>query len=119
MKNLGAFRTTLEINETIAGRLTLSQRVHALQIAREAVSNAVRHGEATHVQIHLRMAGEFAEFEVRDNGRGFEVSAPAPRGKGLQNFVDRARELGGELAIESKPGHGATVKLTFSLHHHA
>jgi signal transduction histidine kinase len=119
MKSLGTFRTTLEIDEGIAGRLSLAQRVHALQIAREAVSNAVRHGEASHVQIRLRMAGEFAEFEVRDNGRGFDPSAPAPRGKGLQNFADRARELGGELSLESKPGHGATIRLTFSLHPHA
>jgi signal transduction histidine kinase len=119
MKTAGAFRTTLEIDEGLAGRLTLAQRVHALQIAREAISNAVRHGEASHVQVRLRMAGEFAEFEVRDNGRGFDASSTAPRGKGLQNFADRARELGGELVVDSKPGHGATVKLTFSLHHHA
>lgn len=118
MRGMGTFRATVDVDEAVASRLTLSQRVHALQIAREAVSNALRHGAASHVHILLRLADEFAEFEVRDNGRGFDASAPSPHGKGLGNFAERARELGAELTVQSEPGQGACVKLIFSLHRH-
>lgn len=119
MRSLGAFRATVDIDEALAARLTLAQRVHALQILREAVSNALRHGAATQLHVVLRTEGDFAEFEVNDNGRGFDPSAASPQGKGLRNFAERARELGAELAVHSQPNRGTTVKLTFSLHRHA
>lgn len=114
MRGMRAFQSSVEIDESLARRLTLAQRVHALQIAREAVSNALRHGQASHIQVALRQRGEFAEFEVIDNGRGFDASATS-QGKGLANFADRARELGGELLVDSRPGEGVRVKLAFSL----
>jgi signal transduction histidine kinase len=114
MRGMRPFQSTVEVSEELAGQLTLAQRVHALQIAREAVSNALRHGEARHIHIALRRSGEFAEFEIADNGRGFD-STYVPVGKGLANFVARARELGGELHVDSKPSEGTRVRLTFSL----
>jgi len=115
MQAIRPIAADVTIDETLAERLTLSQRVHALQIAREAVSNALRHGNATEIGIALRRAGLFAEFEIRDNGHGFDVHAAGP-GRGLANFAQRARELGGELGVESEPGRGTTVRLTFSFH---
>jgi signal transduction histidine kinase len=105
-------RAQLGIDETLAARLTLAQRVHALQIAREAVSNAVRHGAAAQVVITLQSAGDRAHFEVADDGRGFDPSVVQP-GSGLANFAQRARELGGALAVESRPGTGARIRLSF------
>ena len=116
MHGMRPFKSTLEIDEELAGRLTLAQRVHALQIAREAVSNALRHGEAGHVRIRLRRNGEFAEFEVGDDGRGFDARATLNEGRGLGNFAQRARELGAELSVVSQPGQGTQVRLVFSLH---
>lgn len=114
MRGMRAFQSALEVDENLARRLTLAQRVQALQIAREAVSNALRHGHADHIRITLRRHDDFAEFEVADDGRGFDA-ALAPQGKGLANFAERARELGGELTVDSRPGEGTRVKLSFSL----
>lgn len=119
MRSMGKFQATVEIDEQLASRLSLAQRVHALQIAREAVSNALRHGGASELHIALRGTTELAEFEIRDNGRGFDRAAPATQGKGLKNFIERARELGAELTIDSQPGKGTNVKLIFSLYRHA
>ena len=115
MRSLREFRSTFDINEEVARRLTLAQRVHALQITREAVSNALRHGQANRIEIALRSRGEFAEFEISDDGRGFDASTAVSSGKGLANFAVRARELGGELDVQSEPGRGTRVKLVFSL----
>lgn len=114
MRSLRAFQSTIEIDEELAKRLTLAQRVHALQIIREAVSNALRHGEAGHIDVTLRALTHFAELQIRDNGSGFDPAKVVRRG-GLGNFAQRANELGAELAVESKPGEGTLVKLTFAL----
>jgi signal transduction histidine kinase len=115
MRNLRPFTSTVEINEALAARLTLAQRVHALQITREAVSNALRHGEANHLEIVLRRQGESAVFQIGDDGRGFDPTTLASPGKGLANFTQRARELGAELTIDSQPAKGTCVKLVFSV----
>jgi len=96
--------------------LSLAQRVHALQIAREAVSNALRHGAANRIGVSLQTRHGLAEFEVTDDGRGFDAGASAP-GMGLANFVARARELGAELAVTSEPGRGTRVQLIFNRSH--
>lgn len=118
MHSLRPFRSDVQIDESLATRLTLAQRVHALQIAREAVSNALRHGAADHLWVTLRPAGVFAEFEIRDNGSGFDLQENASSGHGLRNLAQRARELGAELSVDSKPNAGTRVKLVFSLHHY-
>ena len=90
---------------------------HALlQIIRELVANAVRHGRAT----KIRIAGEFSDdrlhFSVSDNGCGFDPdSCPGPSSGhfGLDGIRERIDKLGGELRIESSPENGA--KATISL----
>ncbi len=115
VKGLRPLETTIAIDEALAIRLTLAQRVHALQIAREAVSNALRHGDAHSVTIALRAAGENIEFEIVDDGRGFDSKTPFEGGHGLRNFAERARELGGELTLSSASGRGTRVHLEFAL----
>ncbi|MBQ6914958.1 MAG: ATP-binding protein, partial [Kiritimatiellae bacterium] len=83
-----------------------------LCIARELVSNAVRHGHATNV----RIAGELRDGKIRmsvgDNGSGF-IPDEAPNQLsghfGLTGIRERVKKLGGELKIESKPGSGTQV----------
>lgn len=109
------FRSVVNIDETLAKQLSLSQRVHALQITREAVSNALRHGAATNVTVALRARDAFAEFEISDDGQGFDAAHPPESGQGLKNLAQRAQELGAELTVDSSPGRGARVLLVFSL----
>lgn len=113
MRGIRPFESQIEIDAALAAQLTLAQRVQALQIAREAVSNAVRHGAASHIQIALRKRGAFAEFEVIDNGTGFDRTT-ASTGNGLANFEARARDLAADFRLESQPGRGTRVKLAFA-----
>ncbi|MEO6568546.1 MAG: sensor histidine kinase [Opitutaceae bacterium] len=113
MQSVRRVRTTLNIDEPFAERLSLPQRVHLLQIVREAVSNALRHGQATHIAVTLHAEAEPAEFEVVDDGRGFDPAVPS-QGKGLANIAERARALGATLAVLSTVGKGTRVKLVFS-----
>jgi signal transduction histidine kinase len=112
MQSIRPVTPVIAIDESVAARLSLLQRAHALQFAREAVSNALRHGEATEVRVSLQSRGSRAVLAVEDNGCGFDpASRPANGGRGLDNLAGRARELGAELQIRSEPGHGTQVTL--------
>ena len=86
-----------------------------LYIAREAMSNVIRHAGASRVMIRLARMEEKLVLTIRDNGRGFnpaatdaENSGPA-EGQGLRNMAERARLLGGRLLVVSSPGGGTEV----------
>ena len=82
------------------------------RVAQEALSNAARHSGAGRVEVRLRRTpGGGASLEVVDDGRGFAFEQ-AERGLGLAGMRERALLVGGELTIESRPGHGTTVRLT-------
>jgi signal transduction histidine kinase len=74
----------------------------------EALQNVAKYSEASSADLTLRQIDGSVEFEVRDNGRGFDP-ATTPRGSGLQNMADRLEALGGTLVVTSAPGDGTTV----------
>jgi signal transduction histidine kinase len=74
----------------------------------EAAQNAFKHAHgATGVWVTLRQTPDRLRFEVRDDGRGFEVGAAD--GRGLRNMHDRIEALGGWVTIESQPEQGPRV----------
>jgi signal transduction histidine kinase len=96
-------------------RLNAREEVHTLQIIRECVSNALRHGQARHITVSLRMGARGGELLIADDGRGFDLAAGrASGGSGLANLASRAAEIGAELDIQSNPGKGTGVTLRFS-----
>lgn len=81
-----------------------------LRVAQEALTNVVKHAQATAVDVQLRLAGEQLELEVRDNGVGAGGSAPAAAGHGVGNMRVRAEQLGGRLDVQDgEPGTRVTV----------
>ncbi len=86
------------------------RRAQLLQIAREALSNAARHAQATRATIDLALEADHLRLLVADNGRGFDVGAEREgHHQGLVNMRDRATHMGGQLAIESAPGSGTRI----------
>jgi signal transduction histidine kinase len=88
-----------------------TQTRHILAISAEALSNVVRHAEAT--QATLSASSEDGRFvlTIKDNGVGYDPGANGAS-YGVRNMRDRARLLGGELAIETLPGGGTAVRLS-------
>lgn len=94
--------------------LELVPSAHAAEvvnIVREAVSNAIRHGGARRIAVRAARAEGRVALSVADDGRGFAPDATASGGRGLANMRARAAALGGELQVESAPGRGARVVL--------
>ena len=104
----------LEVDESVARRISSGQELQLLHILRESLSNALRHADPTTIRLSLRAgAGDQAILTIEDDGCGFDPVAPANPGRGLVNLGIRARELGGTLEIDSAPGKGTRIVLLF------
>jgi signal transduction histidine kinase len=81
-------------------------------IAEEAVSNAVRHGSATHVRVRIARAGGALELTVADDGSGSTVLAAADAAEGstgLRGVVARLSRWGGSLSLRAGDTRGTVL----------
>lgn len=99
----------LEVDPLVADEVTGEQASHILAVAREAMSNSLRHSSAQHGEIDLRLEGGSIRLVIADDGKGFPTSTAESPGHGLRNMAARARRLNGRLEIVSEPGHGTRV----------
>ena len=80
------------------------------RIIREAVTNARRHGHASHVEIRLTQIGaQHLLIEIQDNGKGFDLRKVPKDRFGLSGIRERARLFGGGASIESSPETGTRI----------
>lgn len=81
-----------------------------LMVLQEAVGNALTHGYATKVEVHVKFANDALTMTVRDNGVGFDMDKIGAVGHyGLQSMKERLTHIGGTLEISSLPELGTTV----------
>jgi signal transduction histidine kinase len=100
-------------DETWASSTVLEE---AFVIVREAIRNALRHGDPQVVLIGVALAPHELHAWVEDNGCGFTTSAhPVFTGTGLASMRERAALLDGRLTIASAPGQGTQVELLVPL----
>jgi PAS domain S-box-containing protein len=104
-------RVETQIEDSAAQRLHSHQATHLLQIAREALSNSIRHGNASRVVFSLQSSRSGLQFEIQDDGAGFAPSDTDRKGRGLRNIAARADRLGAWLRIQAKPGEGTKISL--------
>jgi signal transduction histidine kinase len=92
-------------------------RFELLRIGKEALTNALKHSQATSVQVKLTYQEQSLELSVKDDGRGFVPASGScgEHGYGLISMRQRAEGLGGKVAIESKPGQGTKVVVLIPL----
>jgi signal transduction histidine kinase len=79
------------------------------RIAQEALRNAVRHAAASSITLALAATEDGLELRIADDGRGFETSGARKGGIGLISIRERARLVGGQATIQSRPGGGTVV----------
>lgn len=97
-----------------AGPVSSEVESHALRICQEAVTNAVRHGKAERVTVHVAIEAGAVSLRIHDDGSGFDVSEAAKRGGyGLAGMEERARAVGGRVTIRSAPGEGTDIEARF------
>jgi signal transduction histidine kinase len=115
LAELGADRSAefeTGIDDGATAQLSAAQSLELLQIAREAVSNALRHGEATRIRVQMQQNEGEVCLLVQDNGRGFDPQVRRPGGHGLGNIHARAARIGADVRITSRLGEGTRVVAT-------
>jgi signal transduction histidine kinase len=90
-----------------------AQVLHLFRISREAVTNALRHGHATHIRIRARAVGRSLLLDLTDNGPGFAAQAHA--GRGTVSMRSRAQQLAGTIDWTAGTIGGTKVVLEFPL----
>jgi signal transduction histidine kinase len=90
--------------------LTRGELAAIVAIGREALANAIEHGQPSKVAFDLRRSDGLTVLTVQDDGRGFEMERTA-RGRGLSMMEAYSAVLGGRLLVLSIPGMGTTVQV--------
>ena len=108
----GVLRFSFDLPESLP-ELPAAVETAVYRIAQEAMTNVVRHAEATLCTLRLTCTETDIIIEVRDNGRGLEEDRHS--GVGLQAMKERSTELNGQYSIESLPEGGTRVQARLPL----
>ncbi|MEJ2711082.1 MAG: sensor histidine kinase, partial [Anaerolineales bacterium] len=94
------------------GRFSIRTETGLFRIAQEALNNALKHAQASQVQVSLKQDQDTGNLvmAITDDGTGFDTQI-RQGGIGLQGMQARADELHGKLWIESEPGQGTRVSV--------
>jgi len=111
----GSLNAVLEIKGT-ARRLPPDIELSLFRITQEAINNCRKHAQADSVIIKLHYEENRVRLDIRDNGRGFDIRTEPARSfrtghLGLISMQERARLVGGNVHIHSRPGAGTTVNV--------
>jgi signal transduction histidine kinase len=120
--------------EELAGELDKDVRLHMYRIAQEAIRNACKHAQASHVQVELRMVeaahravsperrspAASLTLAISDDGAGISlpvdyVGLLRERHLGLASMRDRAERIGGQLVITTHDGGGTRIEVRLQL----
>jgi signal transduction histidine kinase len=112
-KSVSPLAVTLDIRQSALECLTQEESHELLTIAREALSNCVRHAEASRATITLCSRQTGIALTIGDDGKGFSVPDRSSTGFGLTNMAERLEKLGWQLSIRSQIGRGTLVSAEY------
>jgi two-component system sensor histidine kinase DegS len=90
-------------------RLAPEAEVALFRVTQEAVTNAVKHGQAKAIQVSLTRTTDSLALRITDDGKGFSTAEGVPRGLGVPGMRERLRQIGGSVTVASGRGNGTVV----------
>lgn len=105
-------RIDLQIDPEAIKRVSPEAAEQCLSIAREALSNSVRHAHAASMTLCLKRGNGVIMMEISDDGIGFVPSQKRQVGHGLANMAARAKTIGAKFSLESRPRKGTCLTVT-------
>lgn len=104
----------LKIADKIQGKLPMEVRQHLWMIYKEMLTNAVRHSNASRLDVIMDVDGRYLKLIVQDDGQGFD-SEDQNRGNGVSNIKRRAEAIKATLEIDSESGFGTRWRLVLPI----
>jgi two-component system sensor histidine kinase DegS len=112
---------TMDLGELADESLDIDQKLAVFRIVQEALRNVGQHSQASQAQIWGEQRESLLKLSLEDDGKGFDLLAVTSsfprRGMGLAGMHERAKAIGGQVEIDSEPGHGTRISLTVPLRH--
>lgn len=90
-------------------------RICLYRAIQEALTNCMKHAQASRVSVTVKQHEDWVSASVQDNGRGFDAHSLHTQGLGLLGMEERARALQGQLTVSSQAGKGTLVSLVVPL----
>lgn len=104
----------LQIDDSIENLLDRNQKLTIFRIIQESLNNVIRHAKAKLVTIFISVQDENVRLTIADDGIGFSNDS-IKKGAGLKNITNRVYLINGNFRIDSKPGQGCQIKITFPI----
>jgi signal transduction histidine kinase/ligand-binding sensor domain-containing protein len=115
MAALKNMEVTINISPQLAAmRLDMQSRKNIYLIAKEAIHNAIKYSNASHLKLSATSSDRQLHIVIEDNGSGFDISS-VKRGNGLNNMMQRAVEIGADCNIKAIPATGTIVSVSYRL----
>jgi len=90
-------------------------RINIYFLFKQIVNNIVKHADCTACTIHIAQKGKTFSLVVKDNGKGFNKKIINRHRNGLYNMQQRAKDIKGNIIINSAPGSGTEITLQCSI----
>ncbi|HEX8949348.1 MAG TPA: ATP-binding protein [Dissulfurispiraceae bacterium] len=110
-------RIKFAVTKAVHGKPCRLPPLHSFDIFliyKEALMNVIKHAKAGRVHVLVNTNSKELEMIIEDDGIGFDPAGPLHEQYGLSNMRARAGEIGGTLAVQSKPGRGTRITLAVS-----
>ena len=112
------FFDNTEINFKVTGlnesyeniNLNIDKRRHIILIFKEAMTNILKHSDATNVRLEYYFENDRIKIVLSDDGKGFRLKDAEDTGNGLSNFKRRIRKINGSLEINTSIGKGCRIE---------
>lgn len=86
-------------------------QINVFRICQEAISNAIKHGQANRIEVDILVDENSLTISVNDNGKGFDQNEIKKQKNGTLNMMERAEFIQAQLTFSSIEGNGTQVKL--------
>ena len=107
-------RVTVKMDQGFPA-LSRPLQVDLFRVIQEFLTNSIRHGEATVMQVFFGGRGREVEIRLVENGRGFDPDRVGGRGTGIRNMESRVLLHGGTFFLTSRTGRGTEGRIRLTI----
>ena len=107
------------VSELEPVELDESRQLTVYRLVQESLTNVGKYAEAKQVEISVRDYENHVEVDIRDDGKGFNVTSSRPSTHGLAGMRHRVEAAGGRLSVASTPGQGTRISAVLPKAHPA
>jgi signal transduction histidine kinase len=102
-------------SETQQVTLDMEVRTNIVRIFKEAMNNTQKYSEANTCTLSIVINESDTTIEFKDNGKGMDVDSALTKGNGLNNMIERSKNMEGELSITANEEEGTSIRYSFIL----